>query len=96
MARRRYLVTYDISDDKRRTRVFKICFAIGDHTQYSVFVCDLSERERIQLEAQLTEFVHHLEDQILFVDLGPAELEHGRVITALGMKYEPPVRAVVI
>ena len=32
-SRRRYLVTYDISDDKRRDEVFKLCRQQGDHTQ---------------------------------------------------------------
>ena len=31
--------------------------------------------------------VHHDEDQVLFIDLGPAEGRGDRVITALGKPY---------
>ena len=37
--RRRFLITYDISDDKRRNNVFKALRDCGDHVQYSVFIC---------------------------------------------------------
>ncbi len=42
--RRRYLITYDISDDKRRARVFKSLRNRGDHLQFSVFLCELNPR----------------------------------------------------
>ena len=40
-----YLVCYDISNDRRLRKVFKTCRNYGDHLQYSVFECDLSEAE---------------------------------------------------
>ena len=45
--RKRYLVTYDVSDDKRRTKIFKTLYAYGDHAQYSVFICELNAREYV-------------------------------------------------
>ena len=33
--RTRCIVTYDISDDDRRTRVFKALRGFGDHIQYT-------------------------------------------------------------
>jgi CRISPR-associated protein Cas2 len=47
--RRRYVISYDISDDKRRTRVFELLLGNGDHVQFSVFLADLSQRELIVL-----------------------------------------------
>jgi CRISPR-associated protein Cas2 len=47
MERRRYLVTYDISDDKRRDQVFQTLRDNGDHAQYSVFFCELTPRELV-------------------------------------------------
>ena len=41
--RNRYIVTYDICDDARRTAVYKALRGFGDHLQYSVFRCDLSD-----------------------------------------------------
>jgi CRISPR-associated protein Cas2 len=37
--------------------------------------------------SQLSEIIHHKEDQVLFVNLGPAEGRGERVITALGKPY---------
>ncbi len=85
--RNSYLVCYDISDDKRLRRVFKIMRDWGDHLQYSVFECQLTRADLARLRAQLAEVIHHGEDQVLFVDLGPAEGRGDRVITALGRPY---------
>lgn len=82
-----WLICYDIRDDKRLRRVFKICKNYGNHLQYSVFECDLTEKEKTELEAELTEVIHHQQDQVLFVCLGPAEGRGDRVITALGIPY---------
>jgi CRISPR-associated protein Cas2 len=96
MTRRRYLITYDVADDRRRNRVFRALEAQGDHTQYSVFVADLTDRERIALEAELESVIHRDEDQVLFADIGLADRDAGRVIGALGRPYEPPTRALVV
>ena len=82
-----YLVCYDITDDKRLRRVFKICKNYGDHLQYSVFECDLNPAEKVELERGLSEVIKHDEDQVVFVSLGPAEGRGDRVITALGLPY---------
>lgn len=37
----------------------------------------------------LGKVIHHKEDQVLFVDLGPVEGRGDRVITALGRPYTP-------
>lgn len=85
--RNTYLVCYDITDDKRLRRVFKLCKNYGDHLQYSVFECDLNLTEKAQLESKLAELIKHDEDQVMFVSLGPAEGRGDRVITALGLPY---------
>jgi CRISPR-associated protein Cas2 len=59
----------------------------GDHLQYSVFECQLTRTDLVQLRAELAEIIHHQEDQVLFVDLGPSEGRGDRVITALGKPY---------
>ena len=82
-----YLVCYDIADDKRLRRVFKTCKNYGDHLQFSVFECDLNPMEKVRFESELKEIIDHLEDQVLFVSLGPAEGRGDRVITALGLPY---------
>ena len=82
-----YLVCYDICDPKRLRRVAEVCEDFGVRLQYSVFECDLNAAERVKLEGKLADVLHHDEDQVLFIDLGPAEGRGERVITALGRQY---------
>lgn len=71
--RRRYIVCYDISDPKRLRRVFKTMEGYGEALQYSVFYCDLSPREKMQMIGRLAEQIHHKEDRVLIVDTGAIE-----------------------
>jgi len=68
MPRRHYLITYDVSDDKRRTRLFKLLEGEGDHAQYSVFFCDLTPAELASTRARITELIHDREDQVLILN----------------------------
>ncbi len=85
--RQTYLVCYDICDDKRLRKVFQIMRGWGDHLQYSVFECQFTDMDLVKCRAELSEVIHHDEDQVLFVCLGPAEGRGERVITALGKPY---------
>jgi CRISPR-associated protein Cas2 len=85
--RHTYIVSYDISDAKRLRKVFRTCQDYGNHLQYSVFECDLSAQEKVELETKLNGLIHHDDDQVLFISLGPAESRGDRVITALGQAY---------
>ena len=38
-----YVVSYDISDDRKRNKVAKILFDFGKRVQYSVFECILED-----------------------------------------------------
>ena len=84
-----YLVCYDICDDKRLARVFKTMRGFGDHLLYSVFECQFTPTDLVRCRHALGEIINHREDQVLFVDLGPAEGRGDRVITALGKPYSP-------
>ena len=95
--RQTYIVTYDISDDKRLRKVFKVMKGWGDHLQYSVFRCELSRRELVELRTALSEVIHFQEDQILFVDIGPQSGRAAIAITAMGRPYtEPENDAIVV
>jgi CRISPR-associated protein Cas2 len=95
-ARRHYLISYDIADDKRRTEVFKTLHGFGDHAQYSVFFCELNGRELALLRTRLRGAVHHREDQVLIVDLGHAQRPLAEGMEGIGKGYEPPTRTMVI
>jgi len=91
-----YLVTYDICDAKRLRQVHGLMRGYGDHVQLSVFRCELSDRERMELVAKLTETVKHDEDQVLFFPLGPAGGLRESDIHYVGRPYEPVDRGAVV
>ncbi|MGA2147836.1 MAG: CRISPR-associated endonuclease Cas2 [Bryobacteraceae bacterium] len=82
-----YLVCYDVCDDKRLRKVFQAMRNYGDHLQYSVFECQFTGLDLARCRAELSRIINHKEDQVLFVNLGPAEGRGDRVITALGKPY---------
>jgi len=41
----------------------------------------------VNLETELSEIINHIEDQVLFVALGPAESRGERVVRAIGQPY---------
>ena len=59
----------------------------GDWLQFSVFECQLTPTDLANLRLALADTIHHREDQVLFVCLGPAEGRGERVISALGKPY---------
>jgi CRISPR-associated protein Cas2 len=94
--RNRYIVTYDITADARRTAVYKALRGFGDHLQYSVFRCDLSERRRVELTGTLHDLVDHATDQVLIIDLGPVDGRAAICVSSIGRGYTNPERTVVI
>ncbi len=87
--RHSYIVTYDICDPKRLRLVYKTMRDWGVHLQYSVFECQLTKLELSECRSQLEEVIHHREDQVLFIQLGPAESRGEWVIDAIGQAYHP-------
>lgn len=85
--RKTYLVCYDIRNDRRLAQVAKAMRGFGDRIQYSIFECQFNAADLIRCRAALSEIIHHKQDQVLFVDLGPVEGRGDRVITSLGQIY---------
>ena len=94
--RQAYIVSYDISDPKRLRRVYKVMLGFGEHLQLSVFRCELNKRELVELRAKLAKIVHHDQDQVLFVDIGPVDGRGAGSIAYIGRPYAPPQRRSVI
>ncbi len=86
--RQGYVVTYDISDPSRWRRVFRLMKGYGEHIQLSVFRCELTPTDVVELRAALAAEIHHGEDQVLFIDIGRAEGRGTEAIWAIGRAYE--------
>lgn len=80
------VVAYDISEDRRRTRLANILEGFGERVQYSLFECDLEEKHFARLLRQLTQFMEP-GDQIRIYRLPRADERHLLVLGGL-----PPVR----
>jgi CRISPR-associated protein Cas2 len=94
MARRRYLVAYDIRDERRLRLIAGCMEGYGTRVQYSVFVSDLSPRELILMRADLESLIKMTEDRVMIVDLG-AVGERSRFLF-LGRHRELPAPGPVI
>lgn len=94
--RQTYVVCYDVCDPKRLRKVLKTMRGYGEHVQLSVFCCELNKRELVELRAKLGALIHHGEDQVMFVDVGPVEGRGSTSIAAIGKPYMYPERHAVV
>lgn len=69
----RYLVAYDISDDRRRLRVSSALQSYGDRVQYSVFIVDASRVRIERARRSLLSIIDPKTDSVLFCDVGPLQ-----------------------
>lgn len=67
----RYLVCYDIASPRRLRRVARLMLAFGERVQKSVFECQLSPRERAELEAQAIPLLDPQNDSLRVYRLCP-------------------------
>ncbi len=91
-----YIVSYDISHPKRLRHVYKTMLGFGDHIQLSVFWCELSRSDLTRMISKLEPIIHHDEDQVLIIHIGPAEGRRKDAIRALGKAYRPCPREPLI
>jgi CRISPR-associated protein Cas2 len=70
MARRRYLVAYDIREDRRLRNIANCMEGYGERIQYSVFICDLSDEEAVLMRSDLEVRMKASEDSVMIIDLG--------------------------
>ncbi len=67
-----FFVTYDISSPRRLRRVYETLRGYGEHVQLSVFRCDLTAVRLVELRMALDAIIHHDQDQVLLIRLGPS------------------------
>ena len=91
-----YLVSYDISNEKRLARVYKTMLGFGKATHYSVFLCDLYAMGHAELIEALDKLINHDEDRIMIVNLGPADGKVKNDIEFLGRHPQREKREALI
>lgn len=83
------VVSYDITDDRRRRKVMKTLEGFGERVQYSVFECRLEPLDIVRLHGRLKKLILEKEDDVRFYLLCEACVE--RVITLGKAKTTPEV-----
>lgn len=58
------VVSYDIVDTKKRTKLAKKLLNFGARVQYSVFECDLSKKQLQAMKEQILPYVDPEEDSL--------------------------------
>ncbi|MCB2262795.1 MAG: CRISPR-associated endonuclease Cas2 [Candidatus Thiosymbion ectosymbiont of Robbea hypermnestra] len=91
MDQRLYIVTYDISEPGRWRRIFKLMKGYGEWLQLSVFQCRLTPVQHAELIALLDGLLHHAEDHVILIDLGPADKVVPRIVS-LGKTDFTPIK----
>ena len=94
--RRRYLVAYDIREDKRLRRVHKTMKGYGWSLQYSVFICDLDSMELLAMRTDLGDIIHHALDSIAIVDLGAPGERGSECFQFMGLASRLPTSGPVV
>ena len=94
--RNRYIVAYDIRNPNRLRRVYVKMRGFGEALQYSVFVCDLSMKERSLMISELTVLIAASEDSIAIVNIGSPNGEITKRVEFLGKIPEIKERTAVI
>ena len=78
-----YVVTYDISCQKRRTKLANLLLAYGKRVQYSVFECQLKTQEFRELCVKVKKVARLPEDSVRMYPLSGHTLEQVEILGGL-------------
>jgi len=78
MAKRKYMVCYDVSDDKRRNKIVRELLKIGIRTQYSVFEAEITESQLEIVLSSIEKKIDKKEDSVIAYPL--SEKSYKKVI----------------
>lgn len=94
-SRRRHLACYDIRDPKRLRRIHKLMKAYGYALQYSVFICDLDQMEKVRMKAAASAIMHLRIDSLIVIDLGAVNLDRFDFLGTRELQPPDPGPAIV-
>ena len=80
-----YIITYDIRDDQRRNKIFKLLKGFAAPVQFSVFEGYLRREDAVQLQYQIRKLMHGRDDSVCFYRQCARCMEQ---IERLGVKVE--------
>jgi CRISPR-associated protein Cas2 len=84
------VVSYDIPDDGRRTRLFTLLKGYGRHIQYSVFECELRRQRFTEMVTRIRFLVDRNADHVRFYRLCAKDVRNIYRIGGLAPVKEKP------
>jgi CRISPR-associated protein Cas2 len=85
------VVSYDISDDKRRTKVWKLLKNYGQWMQFSLFECRVTDKDLVELRHELMNRIKRDEDSIRIYPLCQACLRSVERIGGEKVREDGPI-----
>ena len=89
------LVVYDITNDRRRTRVHNALLDFGTPVQYSVFECWVDEQEEMRLKRIVRRLTKPRADSVRYYRLCASCVANIEVLGPPDVTGEPPPALVV-
>ena len=62
----KYIISYDITNDRKRTKVSKKLEGYGVRMQYSLFECDLKANDLRKLKKQISSIINCRVDSVMY------------------------------
>lgn len=84
----RFVIAYDVPDDRRRSTLAKLLKSYGDRVQYSVFVVDCGRAGMVRLVNRIRSVVNLTEDSVLICDLGLTRLVGPGTFSCVGRQRQ--------
>ena len=90
----RVVISYDISDNKRRSKIAKIMEGYGYRVQYSVFECELDRKKLAELMQRLRPLVNKKAEES--IRIYPLSAESEKKLKVIGLDLARELQPVFI
>ena len=84
------IISYDIVEDKRRTKVMKFLLGYGARVQYSVYECDLTAAQFTKIQIELARLIDLQTDSVRCYQLDAAAIKQIAIIGVGQVMRLPP------
>ncbi len=91
-----FIVSYDIMDPKRLQKVHKTMKGFGEPIHYSVFLCNLTPKGRVEMKAALYGLIKQDQDRVMIIDLGNVDGKVMDRVEFLGVNPQESERKAIV
>lgn len=84
------IISYDVVQDKRRTKVMKLLKGYGTRVQYSVFECDVSGQQLLKIGKEIQDLIDLNTDSVRCYLLDAAAVKRIQILGIGRVTTDPP------